>query len=127
MNYAASAGSSIDARTNHRKRVTATTTGVIHLEILVREVAYAAEDPDCYWPTGRNQNERTFAPALMEVREQTATPTTSWAILTEATAYEIPSDWHAADIRVRVKSSVTLTNGELAPVAIDTTRVRDVS
>lgn len=127
MNYAASDFTAIDARTNHRKRVTATTTGLITLEMWVREIGYGVDDVSCSWPTGRNQNERTFIGAWTTVRTQTATPTTAWAILTEDTAYTVPIGWHAADIRVLVKSSVKLTTGDFAPVATDTTRARDLS
>jgi len=126
MNYAAAGEKSIDARTNHRKTSSAETSGTVTLEILVRQVTYA-DNPQCSYPTGKNQNVRSSVGSWTVVRQEAATPTTSWAILTEATLYTINAGWHAADIRVRVKSTVQFSLGNYAELGIDTTRARDRS
>jgi len=126
MNYAAAGGFTIDARTNHRKLSSSPTSGLVTLQILVRQVTYAS-NPQCSYPTGKDQNDRIYVQeSWTTVGVQTAAPTTQWAMLTESTPYTISSLWDAADIRVRVKSNVAYTSGSgMATIATDTTRARD--
>ncbi len=125
MNYAAAGGTTIDARTNHRKIYSSATYGYVILEIWVRQVTYQS-NPQCDYPTNKDQNHRSYEGDWTRVRYESASPSTSWAMLTESTAYTVPSSWDAADVRVRVKSTVRYSSwGGLASLGTDTTRARD--
>lgn len=125
MNYAASSGLSVDARTNIRK-LAGTDTGSMSMNILKKGVTYGPEGT-CDYPTNKDQNNRTAVDSSwVVVRVETCTPTTSWATCTEATTYTIPSR-DAHDLRIAVYSSVKTSGGALATVGIDFARIRDRS
>jgi len=115
----------IDARVNYKKDVS-TDTGSIRLELLVRQKTYGTSG-NCLsqFFTGVNQNVVVSTGSWIEVRDSgLLTVSSSWALYTTS-SYTISAAWHAADIRVAVKSTVRNSAGALTYVRLDTVRARD--
>ena len=129
MNYARgilSGAVPIDARINYKKDVSSD-SGSVRVQVLIRQKSYSTSG-SCLpqFPTGVNQNSVTGAGGFIQVLDSgLLSVPSSWQLYTFGSPYSIPPSWHAADIRVTVKSTVTNASGSLTYVRLDTVRARD--
>lgn len=124
MNYAAYGTRSIDAVGGFRRRLPSDTGGFA-LVIYGRPITYPANTTTCSWPTGKNQNTRTYGD-YVTLAQATYTPPAgdlTWhSVYLPLTALPTAD---AYDLKVAIKSYVVSGSGALASVGVDNLRVRD--
>lgn len=117
-----------DARANVKK-YSSTDIGGVALEMWVQHREYPGSTPNCYWPTGLDQNTTTLSGVwfLAATTYFVGTPQ-DWNYTNFTTpSYQFPSSFDAADIQIRVRSSALTSSLQRAYVRIDNTRARDRS
>jgi hypothetical protein len=122
----------IEITARYRLGISQSVTGRLLFVGLVREVDYGSPVAGCGWPSGRNENNRLGNPGpwVTEIDWRPQPQSTSWVgdhsgAANNAEVYVVSDDVDAVDVKLRFRSSVENSNGQLVGIYVDNVGLRD--